>query len=177
MTDAKRFQTPGGGVARSAPLLGDATEPTIFELSTKGRRASAIRGGAVDPETVAGFLPPSQRRESALELPEVSERDLVGHYTRLSSRQYSVDLGAYPLGSCTMKYNPKLADQVAQIPGLSQIHPQSPDSAIQGWLELLCQLEEVICEITGMAAATTQPSAGAAGELTGLLMMRAYHEA
>ena len=110
-------------------------------------------------------------------LPEVSERDLVSHFTRLTHRQYSVDLGAYPLGSCTMKYNPKAADAGASLPGFTQVHPAAPAMCTQGWLELLVELEEVLCAITGMEAATLQPAAGAAGELTGLLLMRAYHEA
>ena len=107
----------------------------------------------------------------------MSERDLVGHFTRLSHRQFSVDLGAYPLGSCTMKYNPKVCDAVASLPGLADVHPGAPASCTQGWLELLVDLEEALCEITGMAAATLQPAAGAAGELTGLLLMRAWHAA
>ena len=110
-------------------------------------------------------------------LAEVSERDLVAHFTRLSHRQFSVDLGAYPLGSCTMKYNPKVCDTVAGLPGLAGVHPAAPASLTQGWLALLVELEEALCEITGMAAATLQPAAGAAGELTGLLLMRAWHEA
>ena len=108
---------------------------------------------------------------------EVSERDLVGHFTRLSHRQFSVDLGMYPLGSCTMKYNPKFCDAIANDPGLNSVHPGAPASLSQGWLEIMVTLEEKLCAITGMSAATLQPAAGAAGELTGLLLMRAYHEA
>ncbi len=85
---------------------------------------------------------------------EVSERDLVGHFTRLSHRQFSVDLGAYPLGSCTMKYNPKLCDTVAGLPGLAGVHPGAPASLSQGWLQIFVELEEALCEVTGMAAAT-----------------------
>jgi glycine dehydrogenase subunit 2 len=109
-------------------------------------------------------------------LPEVSERDLVAHFTRLTHRQYSIDLGAYPLGSCTMKYNPKVADEGACLPGFKHVHPAAPASCTQGWLELLVELEESLCSITGMDAVTLQPAAGAAGELTGLLLMRAYHD-
>jgi glycine dehydrogenase subunit 2 len=101
----------------------------------------------------------------------------VAHFTRLSHRQYSVDLGAYPLGSCTMKYNPKLCDEAAALPGLTDVHPAAPASLTQGWLELLADLGDALCAITGMAAITLQPPAGAAGELTGLLLMRAWHEA
>ena len=115
--------------------------------------------------------------EVPVDIAEVSERDLVAHFTRLSHRQFSVDLGAYPLGSCTMKYNPKVCDTVATMRGLADVHPGTPASLTQGWLELMVELEESLCEITGMSAATLQPAAGAAGELTGLLLMSAYHEA
>ena len=127
--------------------------------------------------TVDELVPPGHRRTAPVPLAEVSERDLVGHFTRLSHRQFSVDLGAYPLGSCTMKYNPKVCDAVAALPGLAGVHPGAPASLAQGWLALLVELEEALCEITGMAAATLQPAAGAAGELTGLLLMRAWHDA
>jgi glycine dehydrogenase subunit 2 len=99
----------------------------------------------------------------------------VAHFTRLTHRQYSVDLGAYPLGSCTMKYNPKLCDDAASLPGLTDVHPAAPPSLTQGWMELLDDLTSILCRITGMHAATLQPPAGASGELTGLLLMRAWH--
>jgi glycine dehydrogenase subunit 2 len=123
------------------------------------------------------LIPDAHRRQEPLVLAEVAERDLVAHFTRLSHRQYSVDLGAYPLGSCTMKYNPKVCDAVAALPGLAGVHPGAPASLVRGWLGLLVELEEALCSITGMAAATLQPAAGAAGELTGLLLMRAWHDA
>jgi glycine cleavage system P protein (glycine dehydrogenase) subunit 2 len=106
----------------------------------------------------------------------VSERDLVGHFTRLSHRQYSVDLGAYPLGSCTMKYNPKACDDAASLAGFANVHPATPAQYAQGWLELLAALGDTLCAITGMYAVTLQPPAGASGELTGLLLMRAFHD-
>ncbi|MHB8439049.1 MAG: aminomethyl-transferring glycine dehydrogenase subunit GcvPB [Acidimicrobiales bacterium] len=165
-----------GGRAMSAPLLGRDEEPTLFELSVAGRTAWQLRTTAVPDWPVDELVPEGHRRE-ALELASVSERDLVGHFTRLSHRQFSVDLGAYPLGSCTMKYNPKICDAVASLPGLADVHPAAPASCTQGWLELLVDLESALCTITGMAAATLQPAAGAAGELTGLLLMRAWHEA
>ncbi|MFI5035241.1 MAG: aminomethyl-transferring glycine dehydrogenase subunit GcvPB [Acidimicrobiales bacterium] len=166
-----------GGRAASAPLLGHGTEPTIFELSVPGRSAYQLRTTGVPDLALADLVPAEHLGQTAVDLPEVSERDLVGHFTRLSHRQYSVDLGAYPLGSCTMKYNPKFCDQVAADPGLNTVHPGAPAPLIQGWLELLVTVEERLCAVTGMAAVTLQPSAGAAGELTGLLLMRAYHEA
>jgi glycine dehydrogenase subunit 2 len=166
-----------GGRAASAPLLGRDVEPTLFELSEPGRRAWQLRTTDVPEVPLDDLVPAGHRRAAPPVLAEVSERDLVGHFTRLSHRQFSVDLGAYPLGSCTMKYNPKVCDAVAALPGLTGVHPAAPALCTQGWLGLLVELEEVLCAITGMAAATLQPAAGAAGELTGLLLMRAWHEA
>ena len=166
-----------GGRAASAPLLGHETEPTIFEISVSGRHAFQLRTTDVPATPLSDFIPAEHLKTSTVALAEVSERDLVGHFTRLSHRQFSVDLGAYPLGSCTMKYNPKFCDAVAADPGLNSVHPGVPAALSQGWLELLVILEEKLCAITGMAAATLQPAAGAAGELTGLLLMRAFHEA
>jgi len=166
-----------GGRAASAPLLGRDTEPTLFELSEQGRTSWQLRTTGVPEVPLEALVPEPHRRTLPVELAEVSERDLVGHFTRLSHRQFSVDLGAYPLGSCTMKYNPKICDAVAALPGLADVHPAAPANCVQGWLELLVELECALCEITGMAAATLQPAAGAAGELTGLLLMRAWHAA
>jgi len=166
-----------GGRAQSAPLLGHASEPTLFDLSVPGRTAFQLRTTGIPERPMAEFLPSEHLATNPVAMPEVSERDLVGHFTRLSHRQFSVDLGAYPLGSCTMKYNPKVCDTVATMEGLCDVHPGTPVSLAQGWLALFVELEKDLCEITGMAEATLQPSAGAAGELTGLLLMRAYHEA
>jgi glycine dehydrogenase subunit 2 len=105
----------------------------------------------------------------------VGERDLVRHFTRLAQRNYGVDTGFYPLGSCSMKYNPKVADAAASFPGFQRLHPLQPDATVQGALELLWRLERALCELTGMAGVTFQPAAGASGELTGLLIMRAFH--
>lgn len=170
------FTAAPGGRASSTPLMGRAAEPTIFELSSPGRTSHQLRTTGIPSWGAAELFPPSVLREDPLELAEVSERDLVAHFTRLSHRQFSADLGAYPLGSCTMKYNPKVCDAVASLPGLAGVHPATPASASQGWLQILVELERSLCEVTGMAAATLQPAAGAAGELTGLLLMRAYHE-
>ncbi|MBI1844366.1 MAG: aminomethyl-transferring glycine dehydrogenase subunit GcvPB, partial [Actinobacteria bacterium] len=165
-----------GGKATSIPLLGRDAEPTIFSLSSPERRAWSFRSTGLPEWTAEELVPAVHLAADPVELPEVSERDLVAHFTRLSHRQYSVDLGAYPLGSCTMKYNPKLCDDAASLPGLTNVHPAAPSALIQGWLELLVLLEESLCETTGMVAATLQPPAGAAGELCGLLLMRAWHE-
>jgi glycine dehydrogenase subunit 2 len=142
-----------------------------------GRRSASFRTTGVPDWSLDDLVPGEHLRADPPALPEVSERDLVAHFTRLSHRQYSVDLGAYPLGSCTMKYNPKVCDSVAALPGFARMHPSAPPSVTQGWLEVLVELETALCEITGMHAATLQPAAGASGELTGLLLMRAYHEA
>jgi glycine dehydrogenase subunit 2 len=164
-----------GGQARSIPLMGSDAEPTLFEFSVPGRKAASFRTTGVPEWSAEELVPAEHLRPSNPPLPEVSERDLAAHFTRLTHRQYAVDLGAYPLGSCTMKYNPKLCDEAAGLPGLAGVHPAAPTSAIQGWLELFVGLEETLCAVTGMAAATLQPPAGAAGELTGLLLMRAWH--
>jgi glycine dehydrogenase subunit 2 len=144
---------------------------TIMDLSRPGRRAFSLPLLDV-PET---SVPEGFERQRPAALPEVAERDLVSHYTRLSQRNYGVDTGVYPLGSCSMKYNPKIAEAVSQLPGFQRLHPLQPDATVQGALQLLWDLERALCEITGMARATLQPPAGACGELTGLLIMRAHH--
>jgi len=166
-----------GGRAASAPIMGHETEPTLFEMSVPHRSAYQLRTTGVPTRPLSEFVPAAHLNEDVVPIAEVSERDLVAHFTRLSHRQFSVDLGMYPLGSCTMKYNPKFCDAVAADPGLNAVHPGAPASLCQGWLEIMVTLEEKLCAITGMSAATLQPAAGAAGELTGLLLMRAFHEA
>ena len=150
----------------------DAGTATIMDRSVPGRRAFGFP--ALDVPEAA--VPPAYARGTAPRLPEVAEIDLVRHYTGLSQRNYGLDTGFYPLGSCTMKYNPKVAEEVAALPGFRRIHPLQPDATVQGTLEVLWRLEEALCALTGMARATLQPPAGACGEMTGLLMMRAYHE-
>jgi glycine dehydrogenase subunit 2 len=145
---------------------------TIRDVSRPGRRAFSLP--ALDVPEAAP--PEEHRRLVPPDLPEVAERDIVSHYTRLSQQNYGVDTGVYPLGSCSMKYNPKIAEAVASLPGFARLHPLQPASTAQGALELLWRLERSLCEITGMSRATLQPPAGACGELTGLLIMRAYHE-
>jgi glycine cleavage system P protein (glycine dehydrogenase) subunit 2 len=149
----------------------DIAGRTLRERSVSGRRAWSF------PELdVPGVeVPKDHRRSDALGLPEVAETDLVRHFTRLSQINYGVDTGFYPLGSCSMKYNPKVAETVAALPGFQRLHPHQPEETVQGALELLWRLERALCEITGMARATFQPPAGASGELTGLLIMRGYH--
>jgi len=159
---------------RGAPVRrqGPSVPATLDGLSRAGRRASSFAPLDVPESPVpAGF-----GRRSPAGLPEVAEIDLIRHYTRLSQMNYGVDTGVYPLGSCTMKYNPKVAEDVAALPGFRRLHPLQPDETVQGALELLWRLERALCEITGMARATLQPPAGACGEMTGLLIMGAFHE-
>lgn len=166
-----------GGRASGIPLVGKGEEPLIFALSVEGRKGFQLPDTGVPDLPPKSLLPASCITEQIPALPEVSERDLVGHYTRLTHRQYSLDLGFYPLGSCTMKYNPKAFDEVASLATLAGVHPMAPPYATQGWMQLLWELEQALCRITGMSAFTLQPPAGAAGEMTGLLMVDAYHRA
>jgi glycine dehydrogenase subunit 2 len=144
----------------------------IFELSQPGRVAYSLPKSDVPEAT----LPSELLRETPAELPEVSELDLIRHYTELSRRNHGVDNGFYPLGSCTMKYNPKVNEDVARLEGFTQIHPYQPESTVQGALQLLYELQQDLAEITGMDEVTLQPAAGAHGEWTGLMMIRAYLE-
>ena len=121
-------------------------------------------------------LPPAELLRQGLELPEVSEVELIRYFTALSKLNYGVDTGFYPLGSCTMKYNPKLNEDVAKLAGFTSIHPCQPEELVQGALQLMHELQEYLAEITGMTATSLVPLAGAHGELAGLLMVKAYHE-
>ncbi|MGH8936168.1 MAG: aminomethyl-transferring glycine dehydrogenase subunit GcvPB [Acidimicrobiia bacterium] len=161
------------GRAAASPLVGGSAEPTLRELSVEGRRAWTLP----DLDVPRRDLDLSEAGEEPLPLPEVGERDLVGHFTRLAQRTFAIDVGAYPLGSCTMKYNPKICDWAAEHPGFRNLHPATPPELASGALQVLLAAEELLCELTGMARATFQPPAGAAGELTGLLIMRAHHNA
>ena len=160
-------------------LMGEAktAEPLVFERSRRGRRASTLPGLDITERPVEDLLPGVELAEDPPPLPEVNERELVKHYTRLSQRNHGIDLGYYPLGSCTMKYNPKIAERVAALEGFTRLHPATPARHAQGTLEALHEVERWVCELTGMHAATLQPSAGAQGELVGLMIMRAFHEA
>ncbi|MGH2719129.1 MAG: aminomethyl-transferring glycine dehydrogenase subunit GcvPB [Actinomycetota bacterium] len=149
---------------------------TIFDISAPGRRASSLPAPGVEPPA-AEAIPAGLRRAAPPRLPEVSELDLVRHYTRLSQQNWAIDVGVYPLGSCTMKYNPKVHEEVAALPGFRNLHPWQPERQVQGALQLLWEMERLLAELTGMARVTFQPAAGAQGEMTGLLMMRAFHAA
>jgi glycine dehydrogenase subunit 2 len=148
-----------------------STEPLIFELSSPGRTGFSLPQVDMDE---APPLDPSLLREE-LDLPEVSEVDVTRHFVRLSQKNYSIDTGFYPLGSCTMKYNPKVHEDVAIMPGWAHLHPYTPAEGAQGALQLQYELQEMLAELTGMDACTLQPAAGAHGEFTGILMIRAYH--
>ncbi|MCH5584146.1 aminomethyl-transferring glycine dehydrogenase subunit GcvPB [Shimazuella sp. AN120528] len=150
-----------------------AHKALIFELSRTGRIAHSLPVLDV-PEVEA--LPKEYTREEAADLPEVSELDLMRHYTELSRRNHGVDNGFYPLGSCTMKYNPKVHEDVAKLSGLAKIHPYQAEETVQGALQLLFELQQDLAEITGMDGVTLQSAAGAQGEWTGLMMIKAYHQ-
>ncbi|WP_045517590.1 aminomethyl-transferring glycine dehydrogenase subunit GcvPB [Neobacillus niacini] len=149
----------------------------IFELSTPGRIGYSLPEMDVPELDLSSLLPEGYLREEEPELPEVSELDIMRHYTALSRRNHGVDSGFYPLGSCTMKYNPKINENVARFNGFAHVHPLQDESSVQGALELLYDLQQHLIEITGMDEVTLQPAAGAHGEWTGLMMIRAYHEA
>ncbi|KPB05188.1 aminomethyl-transferring glycine dehydrogenase subunit GcvPB [Bacillus sp. CHD6a] len=152
-------------------------QPLIFEMSREGRIGYSLPENDVPEVDLAELFPSEYIREEAPELPEVSELDIMRHYTALSNRNHGVDSGFYPLGSCTMKYNPKINENVARFPGFAHIHPLQDESTVQGALELMHDLQEHLVEITGMDEVTLQPAAGAHGEWTGLMMIRAFHEA
>src|SRR3989344_6217 len=143
----------------------------IFEKSVKGRKAIQLPKLDVPEQH---FLLPNELLRQELDLPEVSEFDVVRHYTALSRRNFGVDNGFYPLGSCTMKYNPKINEDVARIPGFSQLHPLTPEEFSQGALQLIYELEQYLKEITGMDAFTLQPAAGSHGELPGKRIVKKY---
>jgi glycine dehydrogenase subunit 2 len=144
------------------------TEPLLNELSRPGRRGHQLPDGPCSPDD----LPRELLREE-LRLPELSELDVVRHFTHLSTFNFSIDEGFYPLGSCTMKYNPKINEEVARLPGFLNVHPYQPEESIQGALAVMYEVARWLAEVTGFQAVTLQPAAGAHGELTGMLMIRA----
>ncbi|GAA0061920.1 aminomethyl-transferring glycine dehydrogenase subunit GcvPB [Clostridium sp. CTA-1] len=151
-------------------------DKVIFELSSEGRKGYRLPDLDVPEVELSKLLPKNLLREDEIELPEVSEVDVVRHYTALSNKNYTVDNGFYPLGSCTMKYNPKINEDIATLSGFSKIHPLQDENISQGALELMYDLKGKLCEITGLDDFTLQPAAGAHGEYTGLLIIKAYHE-
>ena len=148
------------------------TGRTLNDMSVPGRRATRLP----DCDVPRSPLPDASLVRKKLPLPEVSEVELVRYFTHLSTLNYSVETGLYPLGSCTMKYNPKRHEDVARMPGFAWTHPLAPEETVQGALQVLYELQTFLAEITGMAAASLAPMAGAQGELAGMLMIRAYHQ-
>jgi glycine dehydrogenase subunit 2 len=153
----------------------DRTEPLIFDKSAPGHRGTDMPPVGVPEADIASLLPGAALRTTPPRLPELSELQVVRHYTRLSQLNYSVDTGFYPLGSCTMKHNPKLSEEVCALAGFAGLHPYQEADEVQGMLRLMHETERALLEITGMHRASLQPAAGAHGELTGILMIKAYH--
>jgi len=151
-------------------------ERVIFEKGSPGRRAFNLPELDVPAKNAADLIDPKLLRQDIPGMPELSEVDVIRHFTRLSTWNYHIDLGLYPLGSCTMKYNPKINERMARLDGFAQLHPYLPEEQIQGAMEVQKILETCLAEISGMDAVTLQPAAGAHGELAGILMIRAYHE-
>ena len=150
------------------------TSRPLFEQGAKGRSGASLPSldvPAIDAAALFGAL----HRKTPAELPEVSEVEVTRHFTRLSRWNYAIDIGLYPLGSCTMKYNPKVNERVARMPGFAGLHPLQPLSSLQGALELMWRLERCLCELGGFERVTLQPAAGAQGELAGVMMIRQYH--
>ena len=150
-------------------------EALMFEKSSPGKRAYKMPPLDVPTIDSAALLGAALRTDEP-ELPELSEIEIIRHFTRLSTWNYAIDLGMYPLGSCTMKYNPRVNEAVSRIEGLAEAHPYRPDSLAQGALEIFDLLQRCLLDITGMEAITLQPAAGAHGEFTGILLVRAWHE-
>ncbi|MGH2993161.1 MAG: aminomethyl-transferring glycine dehydrogenase subunit GcvPB [Solirubrobacterales bacterium] len=148
---------------------------TIFERSGPGRRAATLPPLDVPERPLDELIPEHLRRDGAPELPEVSEPEIVRHYNRISRRNFDLDTGLYPLGSCTMKHNPRLNERVAALPGHARLHPAQDPKRAQGALELMWRLQGALAELCGLPHVSLQPSAGSHGELAGLLLTRAYH--
>src|SRR5919202_2455492 len=153
-------------------------ESLIFERSQTGRRGYRLPALDVDETPLDELIPANLRRDDDLAgVPEVSEVDVVRHFTRISTWNYHIDLGMYPLGSCTMKYNSRLNERVARIAGFANLHPLAPERDTQGALQVMYELQQHLAEITGLPGVSLQPAAGAHGELTGVMMIRAFLDA
>ncbi|MDT4968350.1 MAG: glycine dehydrogenase subunit 2 [Acidobacteriota bacterium] len=164
-------------ITKASPHI-TQNEALIFERSHTGRKGYRLPALDVDETPLDDIIPASLRRDDDLEgVPEVSEVDVVRHFTRISTWNYSIDLGMYPLGSCTMKYNSRLNEKVARIDGFANLHPLAPEEDAQGALQLIWELQESLSEITGLAGISLQPAAGAHGEMTGVMIIRAYIDA
>src|SRR5438874_10253884 len=162
-------------MTRKATRHVNQNEGLIFEKSSPGKAAWKLPPLDVPDVDTAKLLGKAERKDLG-QMPEVSEIEIIRHFTRLSTWNYAIDLGMYPLGSCTMKYNPRVNEVVARLEGMANGHPYQPERVSQGALRIMKVLSECLLEITGMDAITLQPAAGAHGELTGLLMVRAYQQ-
>ncbi len=151
-------------------------EALIFEKSVEGRRGVTLPASGVEERPLSELLPSDLLRKELAELPQVTELDAMRHFNRLSQLNYSIDTQFYPLGSCTMKYNPKVNEMAARLDGFANLHPYQPDDTTQGALEMMHTLEKWLASVTGMHRVTLQPAAGAHGEFTGIHLIRAYHE-
>ena len=176
--DSGQPEFKNGEKPAQARWFGEAADDvlTIFERSRPGRRAFVAPPLGVPDRSLDDLLPSRLRRSAPPRLPEVSEPELVRHYNRLSKRNFDLDTGFYPLGSCTMKHNPKLHERVAALDGHARLHPLQDPRRAQGALELMWQLQQALAEIAGLPYVSLQPSAGSHGELAGVLLTRAYHE-
>jgi len=152
-------------------------EPIIFELGSSEKQPECFGGHCSLDDALKRHIPDGIRRKGSVEIPGLTEVEVSRHYTRLSQMNWGVDSGIYPLGSCTMKYNPKFSERIASDGRLTSTHPFWPDDYVQGNLRMIHELEEMLCELGGIDAVTLQPAAGAHGEFTGLLIARAFHEA
>ncbi|MDP8305813.1 MAG: aminomethyl-transferring glycine dehydrogenase subunit GcvPB [Candidatus Chlorobium antarcticum] len=152
-------------------------EQLISNISRKGRKGFSLHSNDLPRTPHSQLIPEKFLRQSPAKLPEVPESEVVRHFIRLSNLNYHVDKDMYPLGSCTMKYNPKINDETCSLEGFTALHPMQPETSVQGALQLMHELSGMLGEITGMAAVTLQPAAGAHGELTGILLIKKYHEA
>ncbi len=153
----------------------DEWTPTVFERSRPGRRGTSVaRSDVPEPSGDGELVPEAHRRREPARLPELPEHEVVRHYTEISLKNHHVDRALYPLGSCTMKYNPKVNEQTARLPGFAELHPLAPPSGARGALRLMGELAEMLRVIAGMDAVSLQPAAGAQGEMTGVLLMRAH---
>src|SRR4051794_37707539 len=175
--------TPADALSTQPPTNAETPTPqqrdpvvTIFERSVEGRRAAVMPAADVPETPLDELIPAKLLRERPAELPEVSEPEIVRHYNRISRRNFDLDSGPYPLGSCTMKHNPRLNERVAALPGHARLHPAQDPKRAQGALELMWRLGRALSGVTGLPHVSLQPSAGSHGELAGLLLTRAYHE-
>src|ERR1700740_2085799 len=171
MSDSKFVGTP-----KKVTTHVNQNEDLMFEKTSPGKKAYRLAELDVPAVDATSLLGDAVRTDLGL-MPELSEIEIIRHFTRLSTWNYAIDLGMYPLGSCTMKYNPRVNEAVARLEGIAEAHPYQPEALAQGCLGIMQLLSQCLIEITGMDAITLQPAAGAHGEFTGILLARAYHEA